>query len=66
MRVFIKVQMMKLFLQLGLALSLALAGQVTVAAPFEAGLNAMDREHYATEGDLFNKVLSVQEALRKQ
>ena len=40
--------MMKLFLQLGLALSLSLAGQVTVAAPFEAGLNAMDREHYAT------------------
>lgn len=40
--------MMKLFLQLGLALSLALAGQVSVAAPFEAGLKAMDREHYAT------------------
>ena len=40
--------MMKLFRQLGLALSLALAGQASVAAPFEAGLNAMDREHYAT------------------
>ena len=39
---------MKLFLQSCLALSLALAAQLSVAAPFEAGLKAMDREHYAT------------------
>ena len=39
---------MKLILQLSMVLSLALAGQGSIAAPFEAGLNAMDREHYAT------------------
>ena len=39
---------MKLFLQSCLALSLTLAAQLSVAAPFEAGLKAMDREHYAT------------------
>jgi TPR repeat protein len=39
---------MKLILQLSMVLSLALTGQGSIAAPFEAGLNAMDREHYAT------------------
>ena len=39
---------MKLFLQLSLVLSIAAVGPFGVAAPFEAGLSAMDREHYAT------------------
>ena len=39
---------MKLLLRLSIAASLTLATQLVSAAPFEAGLNAMDREHYAT------------------